>query len=113
MGLMKYVLAVFLSLSLLSVSMVRSQRLRACPINIDEFSACTSLLNASVSAGLLPLCFPGCCFLLKDLKGFQDTDCLRTAINTGVIVPPTSLPRGRVDLVIDIIIDICRWTDTI
>ncbi|WVZ21160.1 hypothetical protein V8G54_008482 [Vigna mungo] len=104
MGGMKYVLAVFLSLSLLSVSMVRSQR---CPINTEELSSCGSLVEAALDSPLPPTPSSSCCSPLKDLTPEQADSCVTTAITTGVILLPASLPPV-LDFPITIILTACN-----
>ncbi|WVZ18926.1 hypothetical protein V8G54_006248 [Vigna mungo] len=71
MGWMKYVLAIFLSLSLLSVSMVRSQNDDddECPINTTGLAAaCRSLYDGVNSSS--------CCSLLQGLSRNQAGICI-------------------------------------
>ncbi|WVZ21157.1 hypothetical protein V8G54_008479 [Vigna mungo] len=79
MGWMKYVLAVFLSLTLLSVSMVRSQRPPPCPSAINTtglYSACISLFKALESSS--------CCSPLKGLSPCQAVSCIANVLPTFV-----------------------------
>ncbi|KAG2398760.1 uncharacterized protein HKW66_Vig0087590 [Vigna angularis] len=83
MGLMKYVLAVFLSLSLLSVSMVRSQNF-SCPTN-TSLSSCRKVLENLYRLSY-PFDVPSCCSPLEqNLNRDQATFCLKNAIATGVL----------------------------
>ncbi|WVZ21154.1 hypothetical protein V8G54_008476 [Vigna mungo] len=68
MGLLKYVLAVFLSLSLLSLSMVRSKDL-PCPINNTTglYTACLSEFKGENSS---------CCSRLQGLSPGQAKGCI-------------------------------------
>ncbi|KAG2398762.1 uncharacterized protein HKW66_Vig0087570 [Vigna angularis] len=73
MGLMKCVLAVFLSLSLVSVSMVRSQRTR-CALDRDglnELNTCRSLLDLEdviMGGSAAPTPSSSCCSILRSLE---------------------------------------------
>ncbi|KAG2398759.1 uncharacterized protein HKW66_Vig0087600 [Vigna angularis] len=109
MGWMKYVLAVFLYLSLLSVSMVRSQR-TTCPINTDELSSCGSLLDDAVGGDSLPTPSSSCCSPLQDLNLQQADSCVTAAITSGVIVLPASFPPV-LDFPVGIILSACNITD--
>ncbi|WVZ18929.1 hypothetical protein V8G54_006251 [Vigna mungo] len=88
MGSSKYVGLLLLSLSLVSVSMVRSQ---TCPNGV---SACGSLFNVvNVTLGGSPT--PSCCSVLPGLNTVQAGICIRNAIITGPLagfLPPPLTP---------------------
>ncbi|XP_014499025.1 pEARLI1-like lipid transfer protein 1 [Vigna radiata var. radiata] len=108
MGWMKYVLAVFLSLSLLSLSMVKSQIVGTCPINTDELSPCGSLVEAALNSPLPPTPSSSCCSPLQGLNLDQADSCVTTAIASGVIVLPASLPPV-LDFPLTIILTACNF----
>ncbi|WVZ18811.1 hypothetical protein V8G54_006133 [Vigna mungo] len=86
MGWMKYVLAVFLSLSLLSVSMVRSQDVDdQCPINNTTglITACNSLLYGEDSSS--------CCSRLQGLTPDQAGSCIINDIHSQISTVPPEL----------------------
>ncbi|XP_014489889.1 putative lipid-binding protein AIR1 [Vigna radiata var. radiata] len=80
MGSSQYLGLLLLSLSLVSVSVVRSQ---TCP----NLSACVSVLNVvNVTVGVLP--DPSCCSVFPGLSSSQAEICLRNAITTESAVAP-------------------------
>ncbi|WVZ18812.1 hypothetical protein V8G54_006141 [Vigna mungo] len=85
MGLMKYVLAVFVSLSLLSVSMVRSQPPPPCPINNTTglFWECVRLVEAMEAVES-----SSCCSRLQGLSPDEASTCINNDNMISIIVFP-------------------------
>ncbi|WVZ18928.1 hypothetical protein V8G54_006250 [Vigna mungo] len=73
--------------------MVRSQNLATCPINADELSSCGSLLEGALGdSPSLPTPSSSCCSPFQDLNLEEADSCVTTAITSGVILLPASLP---------------------
>ncbi|WVZ21161.1 hypothetical protein V8G54_008483 [Vigna mungo] len=106
-------LAVFLSLSLVSVSMVRSQR-GSCDLDTDglnELNTCGSLLaldDVIMDGSAAPSPSSSCCSILRSLENpSQAGDCLINAYLNGDFELPASFPTIPA---ISIVLTVCNLT---
>ncbi|BAT79952.1 hypothetical protein VIGAN_02290000 [Vigna angularis var. angularis] len=113
MGSRQYVGLLLLSLSLLSVSMVRSQRTR-CALDRDglnELNTCRSLLDLEdviMGGSAAPTPSSSCCSILRSLENpSQPGECLIDAFLRGTFKLPTSFPAIPA---INIILTVCNLT---